>query len=146
MIRDWARLNASQIIQAAENHGVDLIVFESLRGFKAKGYEKLEQEEKRRLAFFAYGRVRRKVKEKAVERGMRVVTVPYLESSQHCWSCGKKQEDLRKLRENKKIRRFKCEFCSNKCDSDVNAAGVLAKVFWGDIVLPTEETRRRGKT
>ncbi|MFQ5741595.1 MAG: zinc ribbon domain-containing protein [Acidobacteriota bacterium] len=139
MIRDWARLNASQIIEIAEAREVDLLVFESLRGFRPPGYDKLDLEMKRRLAFFAYGRIRRKVVEKAVERGMRVVTVPYFYSSQVCNKCGKKQENTSKWRANKRKGYFRCESCTYKGNSDENAARVLGKVFWGDIVLPVGE-------
>jgi transposase len=136
MIRDWVRLNASQIIDAAERNNVDLIVLESMRGFKAPGYDKLDEEKKRRMGFFAHGRIRRKVREKAVERGMRVVTVPYLGSSQMCAVCGKQQEDKDLLRKNKGRRAFVCEKCGHKGHSDENAARVLARVFWGEVTLP----------
>jgi hypothetical protein len=158
MTRDWARHNAAQIIAAAEKHQCDLIVFESLRGFKPKGYDEMDLEQKRRRAFFAYGRVRRKVIEKAVERGMRVVTVPYDYSSQICSSCGHLQQNKGRLRKNKDNRRFVCECgdpkarvpeprpscqCNLKLDSDANAARVLARVFWGAIVLPAFEGSKR---
>jgi len=136
MIRDWARLNASQIIKKAEENDADLIVFESMRGFSAPGRDKLyQQDKKRRMAFFAYGLVRRKVTEKAVERGMRVITVPYKHSSLVCSECGKLQSDPN-LKNKLGKRIFRCEYCSFALDSDENAARVLAKVFWGDIVLP----------
>jgi hypothetical protein len=140
MIRDWVRLNASQIIETAEKSGADLIVFESLRGFRAPGYDKLDPDKKRRLAFLAYGRIRRKVTEKAVERGMRVVTAPYLKSSQFCSECGREQTDKKRLRQNKRKRIFDCEYadCNYKCNSDENAARVLGRVFWGEIKLPVE--------
>jgi len=143
MIRDWVRLNASQIIKTAEKEGVDLIVFESMRGFSAPGRDKLDADKKRRLAFFAHGRIRRKVAEKAVERGMRTVTVPYLKSSQLCAICGQEQQDKEKCRSNKKKKRtFKCERdnCRNECNSDENAARLLGRVFWGEIDLPVETT------
>lgn len=140
MIRDWVRLNAQQITELAEKEKVDLIVFESLRGFRAHAYDKLDLEQKRRLAFFAYGRIRRKVAEKAVERGMRVLTVPYFESSQICAQCGRSQNDKNKLRDNKRKQSFQCEFsdCNYKTHSDENAARVLGRVFWGEITLPTD--------
>jgi IS605 OrfB family transposase len=144
MIRDWVRLNASQIIKVAERNRADLIVFESLRGYRAHGYDVVDPDQKRRLAFFAYGRIFRKVTEKAVERGMRVVTVPYFESSQHCAECGKKREDYNRWRKNKRDdHSFQCEHCGHKSNSDENAARVLAKVFWGDIVLPVERQSGR---
>ncbi|MBI4560256.1 MAG: transposase [Candidatus Hydrogenedentes bacterium] len=142
MIRDWVRLNAQQIIEVAERRRADLIVFESLRGFKAPGYDKPELDKKRRMAFFAYGAVRRKVTEKAVERGMRVVTVPYFYSSQTCSECGTRQQDQQRLRKNKKKRRFICEHQGCRwsepdgINSDENAARVLGRVFWGEIILP----------
>jgi hypothetical protein len=136
MIRDWVRLNASQIIEAAERNGVDLIVFESMRDFKLPGYDKLDEDKKRRLAVFAAGRIRRKVAEKAVERGMRIVTVPYLKSSQFCGQCGKEQEDKSTWGRNKRKSIFRCEKCSYETNSDNNAARVLGRVFWGEINLP----------
>jgi IS605 OrfB family transposase len=154
MIRDWARHNASQIIAAAELQRCDLIVFESLRGFRPRGYDEMDPQQKRRLAFFAYGRVRSKVIEKAVERGIRVVTVPYGFSSQICSTCGHLQKNKGRLRKNKADHRFACECgdtnakepapqpqckCSVRQDSDANAARVLARVFWGEIVLPQRE-------
>lgn len=139
MIRDWVRVNVSQIIEAGEANQVDLIVFESMRGWRAPGYDTVEDEKKRRLAFFAHGRIRHKVREKAVERGMRVVTVPYFKSSQFCGSCGTQQQDIGKLKTNKRERTsFTCEKCGHRANSDENAAQVLAKVFWGDVVLPEE--------
>lgn len=139
MIRDWVRLNASQIIRLAEVNAADLIVFESLRGFKPPGYDKLDLEKKRRLAFFAYGSIRRKVVEKAVERGMRVVTVPYLVSSQVCSACGQRIQDTGAWRKNKYKRVFQCDHkgCGYRAHSDENAARVLGKVFWGEITLPS---------
>jgi IS605 OrfB family transposase len=138
MLRDWVRLNASQIIRAAEQESADLIVFESLRGFRLKGYDSLEKEKKRRLAHFFFGRIRRKVVEKAVERGMRVITVPYRLSSQVCSQCGRRQKNKGLLGKNKKKRHFQCDFkdCAYSGDSDENAARVLGKVFWGQIKLP----------
>ncbi len=143
MIRDWVRLNASQIIKTAESHKTDLIVLESLRGFSAPGYHKLDDEKKRTLAFFAYGRIRRKLTEKAVERGMRVVVAPYLRSSQVCAECGREQIDRNKLMKDKRKRRFICEYsdCTWQCDSDQNAACVLGRVFWGEIELPSERKK-----
>lgn len=139
MIRDWVRLNASQIIEEAERNGADLIVFESMRGFSAPGYDRLDEDKKRRLAFFAYGRIRRKVTEKAVERGMRVVTVPYFKSSQFCGECGReKKETDTKWGKKKRAREFHCESCGYKANSDANAAQVLAKVFWSEIKLPAK--------
>ncbi len=140
MIRDWVRLNTSQIMETAQQNDVDLIVFESMRGFRAPGYDVLDQDKKRRLAFFAYGRIRRKTAEKAVERGMRVVTVPYLLSSQFCAKCGRKQENRPKWERNKRKLLFKCEFedCDHEVNSDENAARVLGRVFWGEVLLPTE--------
>ncbi len=138
MIRDWVRLNASQIIEMAERNKVDLIVFESLRGFRVPGYDKLDEDKKRRLAFFAHGRIRHKVAEKAVERGMRVVTVPYLKSSQFCANCGREQKDKNKWQRNKWRGCFRCEQCSYQVNSDENAARVLGRVFWGEIQLPVK--------
>jgi hypothetical protein len=145
MIRDWVRLNASQIICKAEKEKTDIIVFESMRGFRAPGYDRIDDDKKRRLAFFAFGRVRRKVAEKAVERGMRVVTVPYLFSSQVCSSCGRMQKDKATLRQNKGKGNFKCEnvSCSYSGDSDANAAAVLGHVFWGKITLPADHLRNK---
>jgi hypothetical protein len=141
MIRDWARHNAARVVAAAEENRCDLIVFESLRGFRAPGYDKLgdeSEQKKRRLAMFAYGRIRRKVVEKAVERGMRVATVPYFKSSQVCSACGRAQPDRNRCKKNKKQRKFECEFedCGTKLNSDANAARLLARVFWGEIELP----------
>ena len=165
MIRDWTRHNAAQITAAAETHRCHLIVFESLRGFKPRGYDQMDFAQKARLAFFAYGRVRRKVVEKAVERGLRVVTVPYGFTSQICSECGHRQRNKGRLRKNKYQRRFVCECgepkksanktaapdrsatvspctCRLQLGSDVNAARVLARVFWDEIVLPTREEMR----
>lgn len=138
MIRDWVRLNASQIIRIAVKHQVDLIVFESMRGFRAPGYDKLDQEKKRRLAYFAFGKIRHKVTEKAVERGMRVVTVPYRGSSQVCGKCGIAQTNINELKKNKKKGSFVCEVqdCGHQNDCDKNAALVIGRVFWGEIALP----------
>lgn len=166
MIRDWARHNAAQIVAAADQHQCDLIVFESLRGFRPRGYEQMDIAQKSRLAFFAYGRVRRKVVEKAVERGRRVVTVPYGYSSQLCSGCAHLQENAGRLRKNKAVHQFVCECAeANKpgaqpkatCDSaspagcpcrlrlhsDLNAARVLARVFWGEIELPERNWKKR---
>ena len=173
MIRDWVRLNAAQVTAAAEEHRCDLIVFESLRGFTPPGYDKLgdqNERKKRWLAMFAYGRVRRKATEKAVERGMRVATVPYFKSSQFCSACGHEQQNKGRWRKNKGDRLFKCECgdpkawggrgqgrdggrmtpangtearrdcgCTANLNSDANAARVLARVFWGEICLPSPE-------
>jgi hypothetical protein len=167
MIRDWARHNAAQIVAAAEQHRCHLIVFESLRNFKAPGYDKMDPDKKRRLAMFAYGRIRRKVVEKAVERGMRVVTAPYFKSSQFCSACGHEQLNKGLWRKNKSNAQFHCECgdsraqtakaqsaqqpspqsdsskpkpkcaCTARLNSDANAARVLARVFWDEIHLPT---------
>jgi len=76
------------------------------------------------------------VREKAVERGMLVVTVPYLKSSQFCAKCVKEQQDKKTWGKNKRFHRFSCEKCGHKANSDENAAGVLGRVFWGEIELP----------
>jgi len=145
MVRDWARLNASRIVAAAEEHHCDLIVFESLRGTRVPGYDQLDSESERKKAegvLYAYGRVRRKVTEKAVERGMRTVTVPYFKSSRVCSACGHEQRNQGRWRKNKRKGKFICECaapacgCGAKLGSDANAARVLARVFWGEITLP----------
>lgn len=148
MFRDWARHNAAQIVAAAEQQGCDLVVFESLRGFRLPGYEQMDPEKKRRLAMFAFGRIRRKVTEKAVERGMRVVTVPYFRSSQVCSTCGRVQQNAGRLRKNKKDRKFICEHngCGTEMNCDANAARVLARVFWGEITLSSPEAAPAGSS
>ncbi len=143
MIRDWARLNASQIIKLTEESPVDLIVLESERGFVAKGRaeKKEERDEKsRKMGFFAYGLIRRKLTEKAVERGMRVIMVPYRFSSQVCSECGCYQKEQKRLKENKTKRTFICEHknCKYETNSDANAARVIGRVFWG-LELPSPE-------
>ncbi len=136
MIRDWVRLNAARVMAAAEEHRCDLIAFESLRGFRAPGYDRMKEDKKRWLAMFAYGRVRRKVTEKAVERGMRVVTLPYFKSSQVCSACNHVQEYHSRWERNKRGGRFKCEHCKESLNGDVNAARVLARVFLDEVRLP----------
>lgn len=189
MIRDWVRLNARQIIQTAREHRCDLIVFESLRGNRLPGYDQVGSEaERKKLArtLFAYGKVRRKVTEKAVELGMRVVTVPDFKSSQVCSECGHVQLIVREWRKNKRQGQFSCECtvaatantprqparsptptsqaphrpggmtapppttrrcgCRNTIiNSDLNAAKVLARVFWGEIELPPRDTPAPGR-
>lgn len=145
MIRDWARHNAARIIAEAEKHECDLIVFESLRGVRMPGYDKLDDESRRKKSegvLYTYGRVRAKVREKAVERGMRVVTVPYFKSSQVCSQCGRVQENTREWRNNKQKHKFVCEHktCGTVLGSDANAARVLAQVFWGAITLPVPDS------
>jgi hypothetical protein len=146
MIRDWVRVNAAAIIRQAEEQQCDLIVLESMRGFHAPGYEVLDPQKKLRLAMFAYGRIRRKLVEKAVERGMRVVTAPYHLSSQFCSACGHHQEDEKRCKRYKrKENKLRCECssiedrqcnCKMELNSDANAARVVARVFWGEILLP----------
>lgn len=155
MIRDWVRHNVSQIIAAAEKHQCDLIVFESLRNQKVPGYERKDDEavrQKQEQAILSFGRIRHKVKEKAVERGMRVVTVPDFKSSRVCSACGHEQRDSGRLTKNKRSRKFICECgdpkvrkdkkvdpecqCTEQLNSDANAARVLARVFWDEIKLP----------
>lgn len=146
MARDWARLNARQIMARAIEHSCDLIVFESLRGHRVPGFDTLGQEAERKKQeqlLYAFGRVRRKVAEKAVERGMRVVTVPYFKSSQVCAGCGRAQANLGLWKKNKAKKEFKCEHegCKHRCNSDANAARVVGGVFWGSIVLPEPDPR-----
>lgn len=140
MIRDWVRLNVRQILAEAITSQADLIVFESLRGERVPGRHELDAAQKSRLAFFPFGQIRRKVTEKAVEHGMRAVTVPYFQSSRFCSVCHLKQEDHNKWRSNKKDGRFECErkVCGYKGDSDENAARVLGHVFWGTLQLPED--------
>jgi len=132
MIRDWARLNASQIMKAAVRHKVDLILLESQRGFLAPGYNRVSEAiKKHRMAFWPYGQVRRKVTEKAVERGMRVALLPYKGSSKICPECGGRQS---------KPHFCKC-LCGYKPDSrDESAVRVLGLVFWGELTLPGEKS------
>ncbi len=139
MIRDWARVNARQIMQCAEQEKADLIVLESLRGFRPPGYDNPDLDKKRRVAFFAHGRIRRKLTEKAVERGMRVVTVPYMSSSKVCACCGRLQNNESRWKKNKRKGCFACEYqaCGFQAHADENAARVLGRVFWGEIALPT---------
>src|SRR5207237_3065550 len=104
--------NAARIVAAAQQHNCDLIVFESLRGQKAPGYEQLSDDamrDKRQLAMLSYGKIRAKAREKAVERGMRVVTVPDYKSSRMCSACGHEQKDGGRLRKKKAERLFHCE-------------------------------------
>jgi len=139
MYKDWVRLNAKQIIETADNNSVDLIVFESMRGFSVPGRDKLGEKfekEKRRKAFWSHGRIRHKVKEKAVERGMRVIGVPYFKSSQICAECRAPQENHGLWTKNKTKKLFKCEKCRHESNSDENAARLLGRVFWGEIELP----------
>lgn len=173
MIRDWARHNAAQVVAAAEEHGSDLIVFESLRGFRLPGYNEMDLDKKRRFGTLSFGRIRRKVVEKAVERGLRVVTVPYFLSSRFCAVCGHEQQNKGRWRRNKKDGKFACECgapqerpakgrsaaqeparsartadatgcaCTSELNSDANAARVLARVFWSEIRLPAAADRAR---
>jgi len=141
MHRDWVRINASQIIKSAKKLRADLIVFESLRDFRPMMFNEFDIDKKRRLAFFPFGLIRHKVIEKAVESGMRVVTVPYMFSSQFCGACGRQQNDKKRLQKNKTDKRGACFICEyNDCafegDPDENAARVLGGVFWGNIRLP----------
>jgi IS605 OrfB family transposase len=172
MLRDWVRHNASQIVQVAEKHECDLIVFEHLRDQRVPGYDELKQksrEEKRWLAMFSYGKIRRKVTEKAIERGMRVVVVPEFKSSRICSACGHLSEG-RKWRKLKTQGKFKCQCgapeshksagattcrspavnspegtgtgsckCRFELDSDANASRVLARLLRGEISLPSRE-------
>lgn len=153
MIKDWVRLNTHQIIDTAEKNEVNLIVFESLRGQKAPGYDEVDihrKKEKARMAFWSYGKIRFKVTEKAVERGMLVVTVPEFKSSQRCGVCGKLHDKPKKCIEEKLLKRtFSCSdpACSNKgIDSEKNAALVLARMFLGEIEMvaePVDKIRKR---
>lgn len=155
MIRDWARDHAYQIMQAAENHKVDLIVMESQRGFTAPGRDTKQDDKNRKLDFFAWGMVRRRVREKAVERGMRFVTVPYLQSSKYCSKCGadncideesrrvwkKNKEGSFKGQPNEVPSKFVCndKKCGNLLTPEgFNAARVLARVFLGEMILPVD--------
>jgi len=169
MNRDWARHNASQIASIARKYRSQLIVFESLRDQKVPGRDELNTEsqlEKKKLAMYSYGRIRQKVAEKAVELGMRVVTVPEFLSSQHCWKCGCRNK---KAKQQKQQHYFECPCamangkapnsrdsnspCPKNCtaqrlDSDVNAARFLARVFLGDFPLPqrpNQESRANRK-
>ena len=75
-------------------------------------------------------------------------TVPYFKSSQVCSACGAVQENAGLLRKNKQKRKFVCERCEKECNSDANAARVLARVFWGEIDLPdprVEKAARKGR-
>jgi hypothetical protein len=147
MIRDWARLNAKQIIGIAEEHRCDVIVFESLRGGGSPDYHKIGDDAERQKAervIYAYGQVRRKVTEKAVERGMRTVTAPYHKSSQVCHACGTLQENHGLWEKNKRQKKFACEQCKRVTDSDANAARVLTRVFLGEINLPDPRSEQRG--
>ena len=170
MIRDWVRHNASQIVAVAEQHQCDLIVFEDLRQITVPGYDALaanDQREKRSMSVMSFGRIRGKVTEKAVERGMRVVTVPEFRSSRVCAECGHDQcaesWQEKRWRENKLkrgefhcmcgapppkgknrgMRESKDERESPKCacqfrsSSDVNAARCVARILLGEIV-PSE--------
>lgn len=162
MIRDWARHNAARIVEMAERHGCDVIVFESQRGNRPPGYHEVGDEATRKKldkAAFAYGRIRAKVTEKAVERGMRVVTAPYFKSSRVCAACGHEQMNDGLWRKKKRERKFACQCgdasswkrdidgkaiephpgcgCRAEFNSDENAGRVLARVFWGEVVLPT---------
>ncbi|MCG3151521.1 MAG: hypothetical protein GEEBNDBF_00794 [bacterium] len=140
MIRDWVRLNVRQILAEVEASQADLIVFESLRGARVPGRHELDAAQKSRLAFFPFGQIRRKVTEKAIEHGTRVVTVPYFQSSRFCSACHSPQEIQNKWKSNKQQGRFECErkSCGYKGDSDENAARVLGHVFWGTLPLPED--------
>ncbi|MFN3821910.1 MAG: zinc ribbon domain-containing protein, partial [bacterium] len=118
MVEDWARHHASQIVRQAKQWQADLIVLESLRGFSPPGYDQLNEKKKRRLAFFAFGKVRTRVKQQAEELGMRVVTAPYKMSSQVCSSCGKKINNKSQWEKNKSRGFFHCEYCQNKFNSE----------------------------
>lgn len=130
MFRDWVRLNTSRITKFAKENKVDLIVFESHRDFKLPGYEEINIEQKHRMGYLRPRQIKQKVAQKAVEEGMRVIGVPYYRSSQFCAECGADQKGRFKK---------KCRKCKKKSDSDINAARVLALVFWGDLVLPKRE-------
>ncbi|GEM_PF-1031757 len=150
MLRDWVRLNAKQIIKTAEENNVDLIIFESLRGSKIPGYDDLNIEEKGRKVFWSYGKIRHKVREKAVERGMLVATVPEYNSSHICSECG--NENWKKWRKNKKKKLFICanKHCSlskgGGIDSDENAAIVIGKIFWGEIKASPKSKKNKKST
>lgn len=135
MVRDWVRLMVSQIMKVAERLEADVIVVDGSRRPMAKGYNEADANalaEKQRKAYRAFGQIRHKLREKAVEKGMRVVTVPEEGTSSVCYSCGKKGK------QNKTARIFTC--CNEECpvkrvkklNTEKNAALVLGRVFWGD--------------
>jgi hypothetical protein len=141
MIKDWVRLNVSEVVKAANETGADLIVFESHRNFSVPGYDKIDPDKKQktdRLTIFSPARIRLKVKEKAVERGMLVMTVPEFQSSKRCCKCGQRGE------KDFESRQFTCKNkqCGGSGDSDENAARVLERVFWGDHKFDPMEWKR----
>lgn len=138
MVRDWVRLNASQIIKLAETHKADVILLDSSRKPMVPAYDDQNLPEKQRKAYRAFGQIRHKLREKAVERGMRVVMVPEGNTSSACHACG---ELSKQATHAKKARLFACknEKCEiskrNDVDCDVNAALVMGRLFWGEIDL-----------
>lgn len=149
MVRDWVRLNVSQIMKLATEHEVDVIVVDGSRRAVVPPYSKLDTEEgpvlteKQRKAVRAFGQIRHKLREKAVEHGMRVVTVPEEGTSSICHACGKPQENAGLLGKNKRNRLFVCEHCGTQANSDLNAAAVLGRTFWGELT-PWRNKRDEG--
>ncbi len=144
MIKDWTRANTAAITHLAKSNKADLIVFESMRGWSAPGRDRMDQDKKKkRQAFFAAGKIRHKTTEKAVELGMRTVTVPYRKSSQYCSSCYAEQKDKKKFENNKRKHLFICDNpgCGNKMNSDANAAKIIGLVYLGKVKLPVEVDR-----
>jgi hypothetical protein len=150
MVRDWVRLNVKQIMDKAEELNADLIVLDSSRKPMVPGRDNPDLPEKQRKAYRAFGQIRHKLCEKAVERGMRVVTVPEAHTSGACHLCGapgKQQKDAE--------RKFKCKnpeceiHKTGEIDPDVNAALVLGRVFWGELdpeqAMQAAEARKAAK-
>lgn len=134
MMQDWVRLNVRRIIEKAEGLKADVIVLDSSRRPMVPARDNPDLTQKQRKAYRAFGQIRHKLREKAVERGMRVLMVPEGRTSEACHQCGQPGNTKQK-----KARIFKCKnpncavHKAGTFDSEINAALVLGRVFWGEI-------------
>ncbi len=108
---------SKEIVEHAEDKGVDVIVFEDLKEIRkdiSKG-KKFQQ--------WCFNKLFRFVEYKAEEKGIKVEKVSSAYTSQQCSDCGHTTKG------NRNGSKFKCVNCGKELHSDYNAAKNIAKKF-----------------
>lgn len=104
------------------------VVFEDFKIEFMKHNKKMSSKVQR----IGLGYLRQGIKDRCKQLGIKVMKAPVnYASTQICSKCGKQNLHMK---DNLKERTFKCEFCDNELDRDLNAAINLANLWGSDIL------------
>ena len=130
--RRWQKDTNHKISRQLINHcvqeNIDVLCLEKLKG------QELSNKKYRKYSW-AFEELLMFIKQKAMECGIKVVSVNPAYTSQTCSNCGSKRKSNRKTQS-----LFECDSCGFRANADVNAAKNILGLSvgrWGKLTMPT---------